>query len=99
MNRFVIVTPMKNEGPFILEWVAHNLAIGADVIAIFSNDCTDGSDALLDRLDEMGKLRHFDNSSKKPAPQRRDVRPEMLVRVVRLDAIADKPPTSLKEER
>lgn len=74
MNRFVIVTPMKNEGPFILEWVAHNLAIGADVIAIFSNDCTDGSDALLDRLDEMGKLRHFDNSSKKPAPQRRAYR-------------------------
>ena len=27
MDRFVIVTPMKNEGPFILEWVAHNLAI------------------------------------------------------------------------
>ena len=51
MDRFVIVTPMKNEGPFILEWVAHNLAIGADEIAIFSNDCTDGSDALLDRLD------------------------------------------------
>lgn len=74
MNRFVIVTPMKNEGPFILEWVAHNLAIGADVIAVFSNDCTDGSDALLDRLDAMGKVRHFDNSSQRPAPQRRAYR-------------------------
>ncbi len=74
MSRFVIVTPMKNEGPFILEWVAHNLAIGADVIAVFSNDCTDGSDALLDRLDAMGKLRHFDNTSKQPAPQRRAYR-------------------------
>jgi len=74
MSRFVIVTPMKNEGPFILEWVAHNLAIGADEMAIFSNDCTDGSDALLDRLHEMGKLRHVDNSSKKPAPQRRAYR-------------------------
>ncbi|MFB9149886.1 glycosyltransferase family 2 protein [Roseovarius ramblicola] len=74
MSRFVIVTPMKNEGPFILEWVAHNLAIGADVIAVFSNDCTDGSDALLDRLDAMGKVRHFDNSSPRPAPQRRAYR-------------------------
>lgn len=74
MSRFVIVTPMKNEGPFILEWVAHNLAIGADVIAVFSNDCTDGSDALLDRLDAMGRLRHFDNTSRQPAPQRRAYR-------------------------
>src|SRR6056297_3257506 len=74
MGRFVIVTPMKNEGPFIVEWVAHNLAIGVDEMAIFSNDCTDGSDALLDRLHEMGKLHHVDNSSRKPAPQRRAYR-------------------------
>lgn len=74
MERFVIVTPMKNEGPFILEWVAHNLAIGADEIVIYSNDCTDGSDALLDRLDALGKIRHFDNSSARPAPQRRAYR-------------------------
>jgi hypothetical protein len=74
MERFVIVTPMKNEGPFIVEWVAHNLAIGVDEMAIFSNDCTDGSDALLDRLHEMGKLHHVDNSSRKPAPQRRAYR-------------------------
>ncbi len=73
-SRFVIVTPMKNEGPFILEWVAHNLALGVDEIAIYSNDCTDGSDALLDRLDAMGKVRHFDNSSPKPGPQRRAYR-------------------------
>lgn len=75
MSRFVIVTPMKNEGPFILEWVAHNLAIGVDEIAVFSNNCTDGSDALLDRLQAMGKLRHFDNTANdQPAPQRRAYR-------------------------
>ncbi|MFA8443097.1 glycosyltransferase family 2 protein [Yoonia sp.] len=75
MKRFVIVTPMKNEGPFILEWVAHHLAIGVDDIAVFSNDCSDGSDALLDRLDAMGKLHHFDNTfGGKPAPQRRAYR-------------------------
>ncbi|HEV8033986.1 glycosyltransferase family 2 protein [Yoonia sp.] len=75
MTRFVIATPMKNEGPFIVEWVAHNLAIGVDEIAVFSNDCSDGSDALLDRLDAMGKVRHFDNTfGGKPAPQRRAYR-------------------------
>jgi len=74
MSKFVSVTPMKNEGPFIVEWVSHNLAIGVDVITIFSNDCTDGSDALLDRLDAMGKIRHFDNTARSPAPQRRAYR-------------------------
>lgn len=74
MTKFVIITPMKNEGPFILEWVAHNLAIGADKIAIFTNDCSDGSDALLDRLDSMGKVNHFDNTSRRNAPQRRAYR-------------------------
>ncbi|SEK22315.1 Glycosyl transferase family 2 [Roseovarius azorensis] len=81
MTRFIIVTPMKNEGPFILEWVAHNLAIGVDDIAVFSNNCTDGSDALLDRLTAMGKLRHFDNTTNgKLAPQRRAYR-----RFIRMD--------------
>jgi hypothetical protein len=65
---------MKNEGPFIVEWVAHNLAIGMDQITIFSNDCTDGSDALLDRLDAMGKIRHFDNTARNSSPQRRAYR-------------------------
>lgn len=74
MSKFVTVTPMKNEGPFIVEWVAHNLAIGVDQIAVFFNDCTDGSDALLERLDAMGKIRHFDNSSHRQAPQRRAYR-------------------------
>ena len=85
MTRFVSVTPMKNEGPFVLEWVAHNLAVGIDDIVVFSNNCTDGSDALLDRLGEMGKLRHFDNTANnKPAPQRRAYR-----RFMKLDLAGD----------
>ena len=85
MSRFIIVTPMKNEGPFILEWVAHNLAIGVDDMAIFSNDCTDGSDTLLDRLDKMGKLRHFDiTAGGKPNPQRRAYR-----RFMKMDIAGD----------
>jgi len=71
-NRFVIVTPMKDEGPYILEWVAHNKAIGADEIVVFSNNCSDGSDALLKRLHDLREIKHFDNTSDRPgSPQKR----------------------------
>ena len=61
--RVASITPMKNEGPFILEWVAYHRLIGVTDILVFSNDCTDGSDLLLDRLDELGLVRHYANPS------------------------------------
>ena len=68
---FAIVTPMKNEGPFILEWVAHNKAIGADTISVYTNDCDDGSNVLLDKLSEHGVIRHFDiTTRRKVSPQK-----------------------------
>jgi len=82
-SRFIVLTPMKNEGPFIVEWVAHNLAIGVDEIVVFSNDCTDGSDALLDKLQDMGRVRHIDNSSHKPAPQRRAYKRFLKMKIAR----------------
>lgn len=62
-RRIQSVTPMKNEGPYILEWVAYHRLIGVNDMLIFSNDCTDGSDLLLDRLDELGYIRHYGNPS------------------------------------
>ncbi len=47
-------TVMKNEGPFILEWVAWQRLMGVDHILVFTNDCDDGTDAILDELDRMG---------------------------------------------
>nr|WP_256415683.1 glycosyltransferase family 2 protein [Ruegeria sp. HKCCD7255] len=74
-TRFVSVTPMKNEGPFVLEWVAHNQAVGIDQMVVMTNDCTDGTDALLNRLDERGVLIHVDNNSSRPtSPQKRAYR-------------------------
>ncbi|WP_109312049.1 glycosyltransferase family 2 protein [Ruegeria sp. AU67] len=73
--RYVSVTPMKNEGPFVLEWVAHNRAIGVDKTVVMTNDCTDGTDALLQRLDDLGILKHVDNNSgKQSSPQKRAYR-------------------------
>ncbi len=56
-GRVTIVTAMKNEGPFILDWVAHNRAIGVDHILVYTNDCDDESVALLDGLQDAGVTR------------------------------------------
>ena len=52
---------MKNEGPYLLEWLAYHKSIGVDSFLLFSNDCTDGTNLMLNRLDQMGIIRHFDN--------------------------------------
>lgn len=48
----------RNEGPFILEWVAYHRMIGFDPIVVFTNDCDDGTDELLDRLAVHGVVHH-----------------------------------------
>ena len=46
------VVSAKNEGCFLLEWVAHYRAVGFEHLFIYTNDNTDGSDGLLDALDQ-----------------------------------------------
>ncbi len=60
-GRTAIVTTMKNEGPFILEWLAFHRAIGVSDFLIYTNDCTDGTDAFLDLLQDKGLVQHRDN--------------------------------------
>lgn len=60
-NRTAIVTTMKNEGPFILEWLAYHRAIGVDDFLIYTNDCSDGTDTMLDLLQAKGLVQHCDN--------------------------------------
>ena len=59
--RYMIVTAMKNEGPYILDWVAHHLAIGFEHFFVVTNDCDDGTDRILDRLAELGHVTHVPN--------------------------------------
>lgn len=63
-HRTCIITCMKNEGPFILEWLAYHRAIGVQDVIVYTNDCTDGTDDLLDLLQEKGLLQHRDNPFK-----------------------------------
>lgn len=59
--RCLAVTVLRNEGAFLLEWLAHHRACGFTDFLVFSNDCNDGTDLMLDRLQEMGWLTHVRN--------------------------------------
>ncbi|MGJ8545164.1 MAG: glycosyltransferase family 2 protein [Sulfitobacter sp.] len=57
----VIVACMKNEAPYIIEWVAYHRAIGFDNFIIYTNGCEDGTAEILDRFQELGILQHRNN--------------------------------------
>ena len=70
-GRRVIVTTMKNEGPFMLEWVAYNRVIGFTDFLIYTNDCDDNTDKIAIRLQELGLAQHRENRFKQGgSPQR-----------------------------
>ncbi len=56
----VLMSCVKNEGPFVLEFVAHHLVLGFDRIMVASNDCTDGTNELLGALQSAGFVQHLD---------------------------------------
>lgn len=61
MNKCVLISSTKNEGLYLLEWIAYHLTIGFDRIIIASNDDTDGSDLLLQTLADKGWIDYVKN--------------------------------------
>lgn len=61
MSISTIVTSMKDEAPYIIEWVAYHRALGFDHIVVLANDCTDGTYEILTRLHEMGTISYYEN--------------------------------------
>lgn len=59
----VIVGCMKNEAPYIVEWIAYHRAIGVDNFLIYTNGCEDGTSEILDRLQDMGVVQHRNNDN------------------------------------
>ena len=59
--KILAFTCIRNEGPFLLDWVAYLRLIGVTDLLVFSNDCEDGTDLLLDRLAAEGVLTHLPN--------------------------------------
>lgn len=65
-GRITAVTCVKNEGPFLLEWIAFHRLLGVTDFLFYSNDCTDGTDRLLDGLaarpqPSTGRVVHLPN--------------------------------------
>ncbi|WP_319824163.1 glycosyltransferase family 2 protein [Thalassovita sp.] len=60
-ERFLAILCVRNEAAFILEWLAHHRACGFTDFLVFSNNCQDGTDTMLDRLAALGHLTHERN--------------------------------------
>lgn len=60
-GNLVAVTMAKDEGPYILEWVAHHTLLGFSDILVYTNDCTDGTNEMLDALASIGLVSRYDN--------------------------------------
>ena len=39
LSKKILFSAVKNEGPFILEWIAYHKAVGFDAVLVVSNDC------------------------------------------------------------
>lgn len=59
--RYLAILTVKNEAAFLLDWLAHHRTVGFTDFLVFSNDCGDGTDAMLDRLQDLGQLTHLRN--------------------------------------
>lgn len=55
-KRACVVTSIRNEGIYLLEWIAYYKAIGFEEIFIYSNNNDDGSDELLQCLADSGHI-------------------------------------------
>lgn len=64
----VVITSMRNEAEYILEWVAWNIHIGFDKIIIFTNNNDDNSIDILKKLKKTGYVDYFELS---PPPNSR----------------------------
>ena len=56
-QRFLVATGMRNEGPFIVEWVAWYRMLGFEIL-VATNDCTDHSTEMLNAFARAGWLTH-----------------------------------------
>ena len=53
----------------MLDWLAYHKWLGFTDFLVYSNDCEDGTDALLDRLQALGALTHVPQTDIKRSPQ------------------------------
>ena len=54
----VLVTAVRNEAPFLLEWIAYHKLIGFSRIVVLSNTSDDGTEEILAALAAAGEITH-----------------------------------------
>jgi predicted O-methyltransferase YrrM len=69
-SKKLILSTMKDEAPYILEWLAYHRVLGFTDFLVYTNDCSDGTDLLLDRLQVTGHVTHERNKVLKRGPQK-----------------------------
>lgn len=57
--RYTVVCSVKDEGPFLVEWIVWQRMLGFGDIVVVTNDCTDHSPELLDALQAAGWVTHL----------------------------------------
>ncbi|MEL6582445.1 MAG: glycosyltransferase family 2 protein [Pseudomonadota bacterium] len=55
---FQLFSVIRDEGPFLLEWIAYHNSIGFNRIVLFDDGSTDGTPELLAALSEHAEIRH-----------------------------------------
>lgn len=57
-----VLASARNEGIYLIEWIAYHKTIGADGIILYSNNNDDGSDVLLSHLAMSGEITWIRNN-------------------------------------
>ena len=70
-KRLCVLATMRDEGPYILEWVAYHRSLGVEHFFIYSNGNKDGSDALLRALSKEGVITWIENTGSTANVQRK----------------------------
>jgi len=60
-RKIAMLATARNEGIYLLEWIAYHRCLGVEGFYIYSNDNDDGSDDLLRALAEAGVITWIDN--------------------------------------
>ena len=60
-RRLCVLATLRDEGPYLLEWIAYHRALGVEHFFLCSNDNGDGSDALLLALAHSGVVTWIEN--------------------------------------
>lgn len=82
----VAITCMRDEGAYLIEWLAHHRAVGFDHFVVFTNDCSDPTCEILDYCAEFGWLTHLPN----PGPyDKRGIQFTALNQAAKLDIVRD----------